>query len=350
MIDKNIHQRISFRKSFYFFLPAFLVIFLYACKPAGDTNEKADTSTVVKNELTILNDEIAAHPSQAELYSKRAEIFMQKKNIKQAFDDINKAVSLDSTQQKYYMLMADISFKGLLIQKSLDAFAKAIQLNPEDIQGHLKLSELLLYIKAYDKCLEQANEVLKIDKNTAKAYFIKGFAYKETGDTSRALSSFQTSVELDADYYDAYIQLGNIETKRKHRIALQYYNNALRLQPGSTEALYNRGLLFQNMGKLENATEDYNHILKIDKTYSSAYFNLGYMDLAYKNDYTSAINHFTDAIRSNNQYVEAFYNRGVALELSGNEQAAIKDYREAIKIVPTYKLAVDKLKKLSSKK
>ena len=145
------------------------------------------------------------------------------------------------------MLMADISFKGLLIQKSLDAFAKAIQLNPENIQGHLKLSELLLYIKAYDKCLEQANEVLKIDKNTAKAYFIKGFAYKETGDTSRALSSFQTSVEIDADYYDAYIQLGNIETARKHRIALQYYNNALQLQPGSTEALYNRGLLFQKI-------------------------------------------------------------------------------------------------------
>ncbi len=350
MIQNNIHLRTSFLKPLGIILPAIILVFFQACKPFGESKEKTDSSAVIKNELTLLNDEIATHSSRADLYYKRAEIFLQKNNIKQAFDDISKAVTLDSMKEEYYMLMADISFKGLIIQKSLDAFARVIQLNPGSIQGHLKLSELLLYLKAYDKCLEQANEVLKINKNTAKAYFIKGFAYKETGDTSKALSSFQTSVELDADYYDAYIQLGNIEAKRKHPIALQYYNNALRLQPGSTEALYNRGLLYQNMGQLEKAGDDYNRILKIDRMYSSAYFNLGYIDVAYKKDYQSAITHFTDAIRANNQYVEAFYNRGVAFELLGNNNAAIKDYREALKIFPTYKLAVEKLRKLSAKK
>lgn len=336
-----------------FFSILLLLSFNYSCKTDSNQGDNADSTanykTEVKNDFTLLNDKIAADPLNPELLFQRAQVFLQKNNTRQAFEDINKAVSVDSTKAEYYLLMADICFKGLLIQQSVDAFAKAIEIDPKNAEAHLKLAELFLYIKAYPKCITQVNEALKIDKNLAKAYFIKGFAYKENGDTAKALSSFQTAVEINADYYDAYIQLGNIETARKHSIALQYYNNALRLSPKSTEALYNRGLLFQNMGALDQAIEDYNTILKIDNSDASAHFNLGYIDLAYKKDYQSAISHFTDAIRINNQYLEAFYNRGVCYESIGDLKSAIKDYNSAIEIVPTYKLAKDKLLRLSRK-
>ena len=317
---------------------------IFSCQQLTNKEEKKQQQEVKKDEFALLNDEIVAHPKNAALYFRRSEIFMQKNNIKQAFDDINKAVTIDTTKIDYFLALADICFKGLQIQKSIDAYKKAISINPKSTEAHMKLSELYLYLKAYPSCLSEANEALKIDRNIAKAYFIKGFAYKETGDTSKAISSFQTAVEIQSDYYDAYIQLGNIEAARKHKIALQYYNNALRLQPNSTEALYNRGLLFQNMGELDKAVIDYTFILKIDSRYADAHYNLGYIDLAYLKDYKSAITHFTDAIRVNSQYAEAFYNRGVALELSGDSKSAKKDFRQALSIVPTFKLAKDKLK------
>ena len=319
-------------------------LLIFSCQQLTNKEEKKQPQEVKKDEFALLNDEIVAHPENAALYFRRSEIFMQKNNIKQAFDDINKAVTIDTTKIDYFLALADICFKGLQIQKSIDAYKKAISINPKSTEAHMKLSELYLYLKAYPSCLSEANEALKIDRNIAKAYFIKGFAYKETGDTSKAISSFQTAVEIQSDYYDAYIQLGNIEAARKHKIALQYYNNALRLQPNSTEALYNRGLLFQNMGELDKAIIDYTFILKIDNRYADAHYNLGYIDLAYLKNYKSAITHFTDAIRVNSQYAEAFYNRGVALELSGDSKSAEKDYRQALSIVPTFKLAKDKLK------
>jgi tetratricopeptide (TPR) repeat protein len=325
-----------------------LLIFLSlitACNPSEKKEEKSEQQKTSKDDFARLNDEIVAHPDQAELYFKRAQIFMQRNVVRQAFDDITKAVSLDSTKFDYYMLLADVCFKGLQIQRTINAFKKAISLDPKSKEAHLKLSELYLYLKAYPQCLAEANEAIMIDKYTAKAYFLKGFAYKETADTPKAVSSFQTAVEIQSDYYDAYIQLGNIETARKHKIALQYYNNALRIQPNSTEALYNRGLLFQSMGQFEKALEDYYFILKIDNSYSSAHYNIGYIDLVFKEDYKSAINHFTDAIRVNNQYAEAFYNRGVCYELLGDKKSAEMDYKNALKIFPTYKLALDKLRK-----
>ena len=64
----------------------------------------------------------------------------------------------------------------------------------------------------------------------------------------------------------------------------------------------------------------------------------------YLKDYKSPITHFTDAIRVNSEYAEAFYNRGVAFELTGDAKSAEKDYRQALSIVPTFQLAKDKLK------
>jgi tetratricopeptide (TPR) repeat protein len=322
----------------------FLFLFNSACHFKENDKPEQINHETKKEGLQLLNEQIVAQPKNAALYYDRSKLFLEKNDVRQAYEDISKAVALDSTKVDYYLLLADVSFKGLQIQRSIDAFKKAISLDPKNKNAHLKLSELYLYLKAYPQCLAEANEALTIDKNIAKAYFIKGFAYKETADTSKALSSFQTAVEIQSDYYDAYIQLGNIESARKHKIALQYYNNALRVQPGSTEALYNRGLLLQNMGEIEKAIDDYNAIIKIDDKYADAYYNLGYIDLAYKKNYPSAIGHFTDAIRVNDQYAEAFYNRGVAYDLSGDRKSAEKDYRQALVIVPTFKLAKERLR------
>ena len=329
----------------YIFFISILLIFGCKQKDSNKSNETTDSTGRKKVELTYLNEQIIAHPDQADLYFKRAEIFTQKNDQRQALNDVEKAISLDSGKTVYYALLADLSFKTLQIQKSVKSFEKIRELDPKNIEANLKLAEIYLYIKGYPKCLYYADEALKIDKNKAKAYFLKGFAFKENGDTSHALSSFQTVVEIEPENYDAYIQLGNIQAARKNKIALQYYNNALRLSPKSTEALYNRGLMYQNMGDLEKATEDYHTILTIDPAYSDAHYNLGYIALVFSKDYPAAITHFTEAIRANNQYAEAFYNRGLAYEFSGDKTTAEKDYREALKIIPTFKLALKKLGK-----
>lgn len=325
--------------------------FLFLILIVSCSERPKDEKPIVKpnDAMTSLNERIAQNPGNAELLYERADYFFQKNNTTQALTDINQAITIDSTQDKYHLLYANLNFKGLQIQNAIDAFKKAIELNPSNGEAHLKLAELYLYIKAYPICLSEANEALKIDKNNAKGYFIKGFAYKEMGDTLKALSSFQTAVEVKSDYYDAHIQLGNILAVNRDPLALQYYNNALRIRPNSTEALYNRGLFLQNVNELEGATTDYNNIIELDPAYSEAHYNLGFIDLAFNEDYQSAIKHFTSAINVNNEYVEAYYNRGLCYEYIGDKQNAVKDYNAALNVVPTYKLAKERLRELKIK-
>ena len=83
-------------------------------------------------------------------------------------------------------------------------------------------------------------------------------------------------LELDPENYDTQRELGRIFAAKKDPLALQYYNNALRIRPGSGEILYNRGLYYQEIGQLKEAEADYATLLASDPKDPDAHHNLGY--------------------------------------------------------------------------
>jgi tetratricopeptide (TPR) repeat protein len=144
------------------------------------------------------------------------------------------------------------------------------------------------------------------------------------------------------------MQLGVLFSAKKNKLAVQYYANALRLNPKSIEALYDRGMFYQENGEMNKAIEDYTSITQIDPNYKDAHYNLGYIHLVYLKVYDQAIKHFSDAIRCDPYFVQAYYNRGLCYENLGDVAAASKDFNKAISIMPTYKLAIDALKRVNS--
>ncbi len=325
------------------------VLLCTACSQSpqnNGTNATSGDTTRLEYQLKIINDKINADPKNAVLFAERAKINAARDVFPASIADYEQAIRLDSMNQSYYLMLADVAFRSLQVRKSVEAFKKCLSIDPSNREANLKFAELNLYLKAYPDAIKYANEALKSDERQVKPYFIKGFVYKEMKDTARAISSFQTVVELDPEYYDAYIQLGNIFSQRGNPLALQYFANALRVRPTSTEALYNRGLFFQNNGKLEAAISDYQTILSIDPNYSDAHYNLGYIELVLRNQPTPAIGHFSAAIRCNPDYVEAYYNRGMAFNQMGNREAAKRDFLKTLSIYPAYKLAQERLKEM----
>ena len=322
---------------------------IQSCSPKKQEEKTIVQQTVqpVVSEVDRLTMEINAKPTNADAYYQRAQAYSSLKKFRLALNDINKAVSLDSTKSDYYLVQADALFANLLIPQAKQAFEKCLSLDPKNIDAWLKMAELHLYIKKYKDCLQYTNEALKIDKHKSKAYFIKGFVYKETGDTVKAISSFQTCVEQEPENYDAYMQLGILYGTRLNKLAPQYFSSALRLNSKSVEALYGRGLFYQNTREFNKAFDDYTAILRIDPKYKDAHYNLGYIHLVYLKVYDQAIKHFSDAIRCDQYYVQAYYNRGLCYENLGNIDAASADFKQALSIFPTYKLAKDGLKRVA---
>ena len=63
-------------------------------------------------------------------------------------------------------------------------------------------------------------------------------------------------------------------------------------------------------------------------------------------DYNRAILDYTEAIKFDQKYVDAYNNRGLAHKALGRKAEAIADFRKALSIDPTDKKAQNELKSL----
>jgi tetratricopeptide (TPR) repeat protein len=323
-----------------------ITILFFACgnNPKGK-DEKGKTDSLPAD-LATLNKKIADDPNNAKLYDQRAVYYLQKKDLDKALSDANKAVILDSKTSGYYLTLSDVYFAGGKITKCQDALNKACEINPEDKDAFLKLAELFYYLKDYKKTFENTEKALKIDNLSAKADFINGMALKDMGDTLKAVKSFEKTIEKDQQYFHAYMQLGLMYSAKHSKLAVDYFNNALNLNPKSIEALYALAFFYQENSEYNKAIEKYTMIIQIDPKNKQSYYNLGYIHLVYLQVYDVAIRYFSGALQCDPNYAEAWYNRGYCYELLGNIIYARADYQQALKVKTNYQRAIDGLNRL----
>jgi tetratricopeptide (TPR) repeat protein len=220
-----------------------IVPLFVACGPT-DTEVVSD-STPVKDSLAILNDSIRLDPNNLDLYHQRSLYYLGKGDMNAALADINRVIAIDSSNTKFLLTGADIHFFMNKIQRADQLLKRAAETEPTNVDVLLKLAQLHFYLKRYDEEIAVLDNVIDLDRRNAQAYFMRGMVAKEKGDTSGAMREMQLAVQMDPDYYNAYIQMGVISASQGNPMAIDFYRNALQVQPTSIEALYNLGMYYQ---------------------------------------------------------------------------------------------------------
>lgn len=326
-----------------------LTVSFVACKQNTDTlvENTAHTDSLMKvinsPELKAINEKILENPNDANLYNERAKLYLKFEQLEDAISDAKRAIRIDSANAEYYMTEADVFFAGNRTRNAKDVLELIVKKFPTNTDGLLKLAELYYFVKQYDNAFEKINQALKINENLAKAYYLKGSIYKEVGDTAKAISSLETALEQDNKNYNAFLDLGIIYAARKNGIALEYYNNALSINPTSTEALYAKARLLQDINKGDEALVIYEQILKSDSVHIYSIFNIGAIQLDAKKDAKKALEYFTKAININPKYAEAYFARGACYQVLKDKNNAIADYKMCLQLKPNYELAIDGL-------
>ncbi|MBE2247790.1 MAG: tetratricopeptide repeat protein [Candidatus Competibacteraceae bacterium] len=312
-----------------------------ADSPLVDTSEK---------KLQILNKRILDDPNNPSLLYQRAMVFYNMKNLYKGMEDIIRAINMDSSEVKYHLLLADFYYADTRIDEARERIEKALSLNPNDINANIKMGELMFYLADYVKMFTHLDIALKQDPYNAKIYFIKGMGFKEMGDTNLAISSFATTIEQDPEYFDAYMQLGNLHATRHNPIAIQYYNNAIRINPLMIEAHYGLAYYLQENGKPDDAIKIYNDLLSIDPSNAVANHNIGYIFLFYKNDPAASLQWFNRSVSLNPKAANTYYHRGYAYELLHDFEKAKENYNLAIEASQNqFPMATERLARIQNK-
>ncbi|MHB8260069.1 MAG: tetratricopeptide repeat protein [Bacteroidia bacterium] len=337
---------------------AAVVLFMGSCTNADHKTENKNTvskdtlsAEINSKELKQLNDLLKQDPNNPYAYYKRGKIYFGFKDFDAAIADAKRALKIDSLKtDSFYILLCDASFAMGKTRQTKETLERCVKNIPTSTKGYLKLAELYFFVKKYKESIMNINNALKIDQNIALAYFLKGMCYKESGDSSLALSSFQTACEQDDKYYDAFVETGRLLAAKKNLLCIEYFNSALKIKPQSIETIYFVAKFYQDTKRIPLAIDAYNKLLTLDKKDKHTLYNLGVIHYAFLKDIEKAKGYFTQAIDADADYAEAYLARGICFEDLRKIPDAEADYKMAVQLKPNFDPAIQHLNNLLDKK
>ena len=258
------------------------------------------------------------------------------------------------------------------LDKAKDALEDAISLKPNYAEAYNNLG--LVYYEKEDyneaelKFKKVTEELNPNDENAwnnlAILYYKQGRIYDEGGQDYQAqlkynlaVTAYNTALSLSTEekpyHADVYNNLGVIYAKKGDYInAENAYTNAIRIAGIAwddvvikdleytkyTRAYYNRGNLYYEQKKYDQAITDYDETIAfyepkedIDYDYSDAYYNKG---LCYfnKNQYDQAIAEYQNAININPGFIWAHYSKGYVHFLKKEYSQALAEFQQVLSL------------------
>lgn len=324
----------------------FLVLSFSSCKNEESEGVKSKNDSIPEA-LAKMNAEIEKNPEKAENYYVRSKYFFDNKKQFEAIEDIAHAIKLQPENPLYHFVGGQYLFAVGKTRRCADAMLEAVRIKPDYIDAWHKLSELYIIGKDFDSAQWCFKQLDHIDPTNPQTPFFKGEMYKDIkADTPRAIVYFQKATELDATYWQAWLQLGIIFSARNNPLCLQYFANVLRNSKNNVEALYARGDYLRRTGKLANAENDFKYIKQIDPGHYMSNYGLGVIYFQ-QNKIQQAIEEFSMTIEKKEDYAYAWYSRGLCYYQLGNKANAKRDLQKCLELdKERFKAAEGLLKKL----
>jgi tetratricopeptide (TPR) repeat protein len=201
----------------------------------------------------------------------------------------------------HYKKYKIISYKDVLVYvTSKDQILMAKGIDFSDYNYNKKVTEArnLYYSEEYDQAISELRSLFSQKSDVYEVPLLLGKCYKEKGDTYSAIDYFNQAVALDPNNTEAYNERYQLNWKRDYWSDAK--NDILKLISLSTE--FDESLMF----------------------------SLGYCN-SKLNNYNEAFDNYTKLLKFNPKHSTAYNNRGVIYGIRGDHQAALSDYMNALK-------------------
>lgn len=167
---------------------------------------------------------------------------------------------------------------------------------------------------------------------TAADWFNKAQALwdgKKYTDPQKAIEYLNNAIKLQPNHASAFNSRGNAYADLgRYKRAVEDYNEAIRLKPDNVNAYINRGDVYYILCQYQLAIKDCNEAIRLKPDNALAYSNRG-RAYAKLDEYDTAIMDFNEAIRLKPDYNDAYNNRGYAYFLQGNDDWGCRDAQKA---------------------
>ncbi|XP_033621036.1 tetratricopeptide repeat protein 6 isoform X3 [Fukomys damarensis] len=302
---------------------------------------------------------VKANPDFAEGFYQRGlcKVKLQRDN---SILDFNRAIALNPKHYQAYL--SRVAFYGLKgrYSKAILNCNEAIKIYPQSVRAYLYRGVLKYYSKNYKLAIRDLTIAVNMDKTSYAAFYNRALCYTKIRELQMALIDFGIVLLLDAAEtitLNTFINRGLIYTElEQYGFALEDFKQAALISQTDVSLCQATAMCHHRIQEFKEAISFFTQALKINPLFLDAYIGRGNSYMGYGHEATrEAQKDFLKALRLNplctkarislcynlqiNTTAEFLTNRGVIHEFMGQQQNAMKDYQAAIALDPKYSLA-----------
>ena len=189
-------------------------------------------------------------------------------------------------------------------------------------------------IETWQNSVTLFEHALTVTKVNPIARFNIGAYYLGRNDCTKAVPHFLEAIEMKKDFALAFHCLGVCDSRNGNAAgALHYFERAILIEPQFKMPRLDRGLLLMQLGRLDEAVEDFRQVLRMDLANETAHTNLGLIFLR-QGKLGDAEIHLSEALLVNRQSGEAHNNLGIVRTAQGRTEEAIASFLKARELMP----------------
>lgn len=235
--------------------------------------------------------------------------------------------------------------------KSLDVFFIVLRNDPKSLDALSFISYIYIETGNYKESLIYLDKLVNLKIKSPNIFYNRGICFYKLGSYSNAIDCYENSIKLKNDFYEAYIQLGQLLKKLNkldeaivvlkkaliyvvqkdsiyvniseifflkgdHKNSKKYANGALKFNKENFLAMINIANCLIEEGLIDEGIKELENINKAKPNNPIILNNLGFA-YKYKGDYSKAIIEYKKAIKLNPKFEDAIFNLSI-LELSSN--------------------------------
>ena len=162
-----------------------------------------------------------------------------------------------------------------ILKQALIYLERAVVIHPNYKNAHLLKGNANLYLKSFEKAVEDYQNALAIDANYQEALNNISIAYRDggryygeqEGNLQKAIEWLQRSAQMRSDDYEVYRLLGvAYGSSGNNEEALKWFLRAVDLEPENGSAWYNLAIAYFNLGLMDQGADSMERAKQLDPT------------------------------------------------------------------------------------
>ncbi len=238
---------------FFLILSIVFTIFLSSCQNKNiENNDFSIKKEQTKQQKNIINEVNKDRDFVNQKIFEKAKKFYQNKNYNKALQQLDKYLSFNKNNQEIYFYKW-LCYKKLLdLDKAINSFKKALELDKNYIDAKYQLASSYYLKKDLKKSLKIYLEYIKEKQDYESLYNI-WLIYEQEKDLENAIDFFKKSLKINPKNPKALVKLWLYEFSynKNKKAFLENYKKALEISPNYLIAWHNLAIFYKKQKNIE---------------------------------------------------------------------------------------------------